>query len=279
MKLEKLIFILVTLTWGIAVNAQSEWKFQTHIDNNEFYLFEGVINEEYPIEMYLEQTWDFCGTGNNNRWKARGLKGWYQYPKIKKKIPLIGSICRSDPDHYIKLFVPTILLDTINDETCELDKYKEKFIAHSSRFSKLEWKTFKMDSFYSVKLKPVHNFSWNTDVTIGLEIRDIEILEINITKLSEIEFIQFIEILATKEINNNFYAIIEFGHRSNLDSSGSGYCGAGYEKYLGFIKVNYALELEKFEMQQIWSCLNSIPEGKFTFDKEHPEQGIIEKEY
>jgi len=85
MKMKKALSVLIILIWGLAVKAQSEWKFQPNFEKNEFYLFEGIIDEKYPIEMYLEQTWDFCGIGNNNRWKARGLKGWYRYTKIGKK--------------------------------------------------------------------------------------------------------------------------------------------------------------------------------------------------
>jgi len=135
-----------------------------------------------------------------------------------------------------------------------------------------------MDTFYAVELKPIHHFSWNTEVTIGLEIRGIEISEINLTELSEIEYIQTVEILAAKEIENNFYAIIEFGHMTNPGSSGSGHCGAGYERYLGFLKINSGLEIEQFEFHQTWSCIRYIPEDKFTFDKGHPEKGIMKKE-
>ena len=131
-------------TWGLLAFAQTEWKFQPKVEKNEFYLLEGKIDDKYPITMYLKQTWDFCGAGNNNNRKARGLTGWYEYSKVGKKIPLIGSISGSDPDHFIKLFVPNNLLDTVNSATCELNNYKETFTAESFQFTELSWKTNRM---------------------------------------------------------------------------------------------------------------------------------------
>jgi len=277
--MKKALSVFIFLVWGLLAFSQAEWDFQPNIEKNEFYLFEGMIDDKYPITMHLELTWDFCGEGSNNRWKARGLKGWYKYDRIGTKILLTGSMRSADGGHFIKLYVPSNVLDTVHSVTCELEDYKEKFIAtNSAKFSDLKWKTQQMDAFYSVNLKPIHLFTYRTNATIGFEVRGIELLEINLTELAEIDFIQKLEILAKKEIDSNFYAIIEFGHQSIIGSTGSGNCGMGYEGYLGFLKINSNREIEKFEFHQNFSCVKSGIEGKFSFSKEHPEKGIFQKE-
>ncbi len=272
--MKKFLSAVIVLTCGFAAVAQSTWSFQPHIESHNFYLFKGKIDGKYPIKLYLEHTWRYCGSGNNNRWKARGLVGWYTYDNIGKKIPLIGSINGGHANEFIKVYVPHRLLDTIDNETCELEDYEEKFNSDSYKFSSLQWQTKKMDTAYSVILEPIHEFSWTTNATIGLQLTGIEVLDIDLSKLSQIEFIETVEILSAKEINNCFYALIEVAHMTNPASSGSGHCGAGYERYIVFLKVNGALELEQFEIHQTWSCLTYIPEDKFSFDIAYPENGI-----
>ena len=133
--------------------------------------------------------------------------------------------------------------------------------------------------FLSVDLEEKHSYSWATDATITLEIEKLEFTEINLTFLTGIEHIQSIEILSSKEIENEFYAIIEFGHMTNPGSNGRGYCGAGYENFIGFIKVDDSLELEEFEFRQTTSCLKDIPENLYSFNKNNPENGIKENKY
>jgi len=275
-KMKKSVSVFLLLLWGSLAFSQAEWGFKTNVEKNEFSLFKGMIDDKYPITMYLEHTWDFCGYGTNNRWKARGLKGWYKYDRIGTKILLTGSRGSSDPEQFIKLYVPNNLLDTVHSVTCEMEDYKEKFISmHTAQFSDLKWKTHQMDTFYTVNLKRIHPLSYGTKATIGFEVRGIELMEINLNDLTEIDYIQNLEILAKKEIDNNFYAIMEFGHQSIIGSTGSGNCGMGYEGYLGFLTINSNLKIEEFEFHHNWSCLKSGIEGKFTFNKEHPEKGIF----
>lgn len=224
--------------------------------------------------MYLIPSTELCGESTNNKWKARGLKGWYEYKKYKKKIPLIGSIKSSDPNHFIKLFVPTNLSDSINNQTCDLSTYKELFITErSNSFSNLKWKTAKADSLISVNLEPVHNFSWQTEASIKLTWRNLEIASFNISELTKLNSIESIKLLATKEINGNLYTIFSFGYWSMPGSNGGGQCGAGYEDYIGFMKINNNREISKFEFFQTSSCIYSFSED-FSYDIDHPENGI-----
>ena len=143
----------------------------------------------------------------------------------------------------------------------------------------MKWRMADKEVFLSVDLEEKHSYSWATDATITLEIEKLEFIEINLTFLTGIEHIQSIEILSSKEIENEFYAIIEFGHMTNPGSNGRGYCGAGYENFIGFIKVDDSLELDKFEFYQTASCINYIPEESYLFDKGNPENGIKKNEY
>ena len=143
----------------------------------------------------------------------------------------------------------------------------------------MKWRMADKEVFLSVDLEEKHSYSWATDATITLEIEKLEFTEINLTFLTGIEHIQSIEILSSKEIENEFYAIIEFGHMTNPGSNGRGYCGAGYENFIGFIKVDDSLELEEFEFRQTTSCLKDIPENLYSFNKNNPENGIKENKY
>lgn len=263
--------------FGLKAHAQLNWQFEPKIEQNEFYLLTGEIDDKYPIEMYLVKTWEFCGESNNNRWNARGLRGWYQYEKVRKKIPLIGSMKYDDPEYFVKLYVPANPLDTIDGKTCSVKGFKEEFLAENCcSIKEMKWRMADKEVFLPVDLEERHNFSWATDATITLKIEKLEFTEINLTSLTGIEYIQSIEILTAKEIGNEFYAIIQFGHMTNPGSSGSGHCGAGYEKFIGFIKIDDSLELDKFEFHQTESCLNYIPEDLYSFDKDNPENGIKE---
>ncbi len=254
------------------------WSFTTQVEENEYYLFEGMINERYPIQMYLELGWDFCGEGYNNRWKARQLQGWYLYKKVNKKIPLIGYIKYADPDPFIRLYVPTTLKDEPDFVNCEMDNYREVFTAAGYDFKDLFWQTKQMNGLYPVDLELAHDLSWETTTRIGFKWRGIELASFDLTEKTGVEYIQWADVVAAKEVGGEFYAIIEFGHMSIPGSAGSGYCGAGIESYLAALKLNKQLEWETFEVHQVESCIKQLPEGTVTYDADFPERGIQVKE-
>jgi len=275
--LNRAVTIILISFFGLCSNAQSKWEFKPKIEGHEYYLLKGKIDGKYSIEMFLTETWEFCGESDNNKWNARGIRGWYQYETVKKKFPLVGSMKYDAPEYFVRLYVPKNPLDKIERKSCEVKEYKEIFIAEKCcSMNEMKWRTADKDIFLPVNLEEIHSFSWATNSVVILEISGLEFTEINLASLTGIEHIQYIDILSEKEIENKFYAIVQFGHMTNPGSNGSGHCGAGYERFLGYIEVNHSLELEKFEYFQTESCLRYIPEGLYSFDEKNPEKGIKE---
>ena len=112
--MKRFLTVLILCHFGIMAVAQSAWEFKSSVEENNYYLLEGVIDSKYEINMFLKENWEFCGEGEIDRWRSRGMIGWYAYKKYETKIPLIGSINRNDPDTFLKVFVPSNVLDTID---------------------------------------------------------------------------------------------------------------------------------------------------------------------
>lgn len=253
---------------------------------------EGVIGK-YPITMYLQQD-KFCDMGYSNKWNyTHLLKGWYYYNNKKIKLPLTGYEKYFNTDsgygQRTALYVPMNILDTIGEETsCELEQYKEIFITENDTqgglhsLQNMQWKPAGKESFLPVKLKKVQSPSLETKATIALEVRGIEMFSFNLTdNLSNLKdsygqpynsYIDGVEILAAKNIGNDFYLIFSFQHPSVPGSIGFGHCGAGYEDYLGFLHIS-SLETKEFKYYQTDSCLGLIEES-YTYDGHFPEKGI-----
>ena len=267
-----LFFILPTFT-----DAQTDWNLEPTIKKNDYFLLEGKISD-YPITMYLERTNKFCGEHQNNNWNARGLKGWYYYDKIKKKIPLVGAMKCSDPNYFTKIYVPENLLDTLNNTTCSLENYKELFESNKCfSFDEMLWASKNNNKYLPVYLNEKHAFSYETDVVLSFRLNGLELADFNLTELTENILIDKVEVVSKKELDANFYAIIKFSNRSNPSSNGGGQCGAGVEGFLGFIKINDELELEEFNFYETHSCVKYVEEGKYIYDVDFPEKGVFEK--
>ena len=276
--MKPILILIIQLIIVGATASQSNWDLKPKIEKEDYFLLKGNIGEKYPITMYLTYSWDYCGKRKDNRWNARGLKGWYYYDKLKKKIPLVGAMKCSDPNHFTKLFVSENILDTVHGQTCNVEYYKEMFTNESCFFfEKMRWEQSGKNGALPVHLKTVHDFSWKTNVTIVLELNELEIRSFNLTELTENEFIENVQILTKKATDNYFYSIIKFGHPTNPGSSGSGHCGAGYERYIGFLEINNELESEKFEYYKTSSCLEYIDEEKYGYEVDFPAKGIIIK--
>ncbi|MDR1583630.1 MAG: hypothetical protein LBS55_10320 [Prevotellaceae bacterium] len=294
----KKIIILVALLMTTNAWGQTPWQFKSKIDRGETgFLLEGAIDNKYPITMYLTRD-NFCNTDNNNKWNYTFLlNGWYYYNNKKIKLPLIGYEryfrTNSTDGKKIVLYVPVNILDEINEKTnCELEKYKEIFIAEEENqeglysLQYMQWKPDGKNSFLPVNLKKIQSPSLKTKVTITLEVRGIEMFYFNLTdNLSDLKdayqsyntTIDNIEILASKAINNDFYLIFSFSRPSVPGSLGFGYCGAGYEDYLGFLHIS-SLEMKEFKYYQTDSCISFIKE-KYMYDENFPEKGIQEYDY
>jgi hypothetical protein len=280
-----LIFLLVSVN----TFAQFDWHFETKIEKNNHYLLEGDIAGKYPITMYLEYD-DFCLY--DNKWNyARTLKGWYYYNNRKIKLPLIGSEkyyeTNSRQECKVMLYVPTDIKDNIRENTCDLEKFNEVFITDTldedgaCSFESMQWKTNSSSYFLPVKFKKTRQPSPETEAFISLYIRGIEMLSFNLTaNLRDVKdtygnYIHQVDIEASKEVNNDFYLIFSFSIPSVPGGFGMGYCGAGFEDYLGFLHIG-SFGVKEFKYYQTASCIRSFDE-KYTYDKDEPEKGITMK--
>ena len=269
------ITILIIVISVLSGRSQTKWEVFTEIIEHEYYIFKGLIDEKYPIKMYLTQS-GFCGEGNNNRFKAKQLKGWYYYESQKKKLPIIGSMKYDNTDYFIKLFVPQDYLDTLNSQTCSLENYSEVFFSNNCcTIEDFEWKMHNSNQSFPVTIEIEHDFSYGSEVYIGVELRGMKMGKINLPEFDGYKFWE-IKVLASKEINNEFYAIIDFHAYSNPASGGSGYCGSGVEAFRGYFHINYSFEIEKKEIIQFHSCYKNIFR-EVEFDPDFPEKGITVK--
>lgn len=278
-KLNALVFLAALLAYSLAGYSQGtpDWNFEYHIEAHKFYTLKGKIDGKHAIFMQLCDTGTLCGHPGGNQWKSKGLRGWYQYERIGTKIPLVGSFNQNDRFSGIKLFVPHSVFDTISENTCSLENYREIFINESEAdFTKLNWKTAASKAYKPVSLEALHDYSYKTTATIDLEIGGIIYKSVNLTKLSGLEYINDIREVARKQAGDHFYLIFRFRQLSNPASRGGGQCGAGVEEYLGFLHVNDNLELEEFKYIQTNSCWKYIPEDNVEYDVNRPEKGIRE---
>lgn len=189
----------------------------------------------------------------------------------------------------VVLYVPTNISDSIHKNNCDLENYKEIFVTNETySFESLQWtwRTNNNKSFLPVELKEKSRPSVETQSSILLYIRGIEMLSFNLTdNLKDLKdvygntvggtYIETIKLEASKEVGNDFYLIFSFFQPSNPGSLGMGSCGMAYEDYLGFLHVSFS-EIKKFKYYQTHSCLREILE-EYTFEKNAPEKGITVK--
>ncbi len=284
-KMIKIFLLSFSLATIIEVNGQPEWKLTPTIERNAYTILEGSIDNKYPIEMYLEYTWNWCGESDNNRWNPRILKGWYLYKKIGKRIPLIGSIdLGGSRENTLKLFVPESIMDTLDSKTCLPAKFKEMFLIPSDYYrgyyslDTMQWSKYGQDNFLQAYLKETHTATWKTTVTLTLQVDGIDLVEFDLSNSVSNEYIDYLNIEASKEINGVFYFIIRWNHPTIPGSRHLGHCGAGQEGWIGFLELNNSLEISRFEYFQSESCLKFI-DTEYSFEVEHPEKGIIMKKY
>jgi len=272
--MNRYIVIIIFLLPSLNIFAQTNWHFEPKIERNTYYLLEGSIADKYPITMYLEYG-NFCL--HYSRWDyAKTLKGWYYYNNKKIKLPLIGSEKYYQTDEgqkeQITLYVPTNVLDTIRENSCDLEKYNEIFVADAVSFEEMQWQMNNSKSFLPVKLKEKSRPSAETKSSILLYVKGIEMFSFNLTDNSKDVYIETIELKASKEIGNDFYLIFSFSRPSKPSSLGMGHCGSGYEDYLGFLHIS-SFEVKEFKYVQTYSCFSAILE-EYTFEKNAPEKGI-----
>ena len=270
----KTVFLIVSLISSHHLIGQANWSFVPKIDFDRYASYQGTINGKYPITMYLEESYKPCKE-DYSRWTPREVYGWYMYDKIGKKIPLVGHVCYADVcESLLELFVPENPIDYTFDEDCSLIGAKEVIRQKNGWASnRYEWQMKDAQS-YPVYLEPTHAFSWSTQATLLLKINNIEIESFNLTELTENEYIENIEILGEKRVEDKFHLLFKYSHQSNPGSYGFGMCGAGVEEFVGHMAINSNFEVASFEKIQTRSCINSSDNVEVFFDVSHPELGL-----
>ena len=282
MEMKRHIIALMFLFTSVNTFAQSDWYFETKIERNNHYLLEGNIADKYPITMYLERD-GFCLY--EDKWTyAHTLKGWYYYNNKKIKLPLIGSEKYYDEagdTRITPLYVPNDALDSIRENSCDLEKFSEIFVMDTINGGFL-WKKSNSKSFLPVKLKEIRRPSPYTKVFISLYVKGIEMLSLNLTdKLREIDdpnvnceynYIDYIEIGETKKNDNDFYLTFSFSIPSVPRGIGMGHCGAGTAEYSGFLHIS-SFEVKELKYYQTYSCFELIPE-KYRYFENPLKRGI-----
>ena len=263
---------------------QVQWRFKSDIEKCDYKLLKGFIADKRPITMYLEETGSFCS--NENKWTfSYGIRGWYYYDDNQKKKPLLGSYEGKGEDGCcINLFVPENILDTINNNSCKVEKYKEVFSTcesdspFSCSFVSMKWKQNGQEEWFDVNLKLVGSAENTSKAQIVLEVNGWDFYSFDLSGATAIDNIESVNLLSSKAVDSNFYLIFSFAHLSNPGANGHGYCGGGYEEYLGFLHLNDSFDIMAFDYYLTESC-NKMIESSYTYDLAFPENGIRKYEY
>ena len=256
---------------------QGEWSFKQKVDFDRYTTYQGMIDEKYPITMYLINSYESCSE-DYSRWTPRKVYGWYMYDKVGKKIPLVGHICYADAcKSFLELYVPEEPINYSFDENCNLLGAKEVFRQERGWDSKtFEWQ-MKEGQKYPVHLQPVHVFDWSTKAHVTLTINAVHIETYNVSELAQNKYIEDIEILGEKSVDNKFHLLFKYSHQSNPGSYGFGMCGAGIEEFIGHMVVDSDFEVVSFKKIQLHSCIESFDNDDVFFDANRPELGIREQ--
>ncbi len=271
-----ILFILITFlsAKGITQN----WSVESDISMERYYLLKGKIDDKYAITMYLEEGYSLCGDETiSDQWRDATLVGWYYYDKLKIKIPLIGSDYRTDDSH-VDLYVLKNYLDSFDYKNCTAKDFKEKFFNdEDSDLTKLNWMQ-KNEATYLTNMKMVHNYSLETNAELIIKIRDIEIKRMNISQSTGLKYIIELNNIDATKLPDGIYVTFSFAERSNPGGAFSGYCGVGYEKYLGYVHFDNQLKFKEFDFKKVWSCVDDESIEYYKVIKGKPELGLIKTE-
>lgn len=267
------------------------WKITSKIHYERFILLEGQIDSTYDITMYLEVKQELCGFENYaNQWRNRVVSGWYYYDNIQAKIPLIGYLNWNDDFedrnerekgryHRVELFVPgNYLRDTLDKSHCDVEKYSEKFFSDERKFSfeKMTWTNHKRE--LPVNLKTVHESNLATKAEMQISLFGYEMKSVNVSALTNLKYIERIDVLDANEKDDYIHITYRFEEPTNPGGSGGGQCGAGYEVYLGYLKLKKDWSVKESTFKQIDSCCCWKNVEDYTVEPGKPELGLIKRE-
>src|SRR5687768_9387958 len=256
MKIFKILFFLlfIPLTHLYSQN----WTFKAVTTADEWTALRGEIDFLGPFVMYLKPYKGFCGVETFGwRRQHKIFSGYYIYVHHGDRIPLLGAIGYGDNNERVILYVPENFNDTIKNSDCHITNFKEMFFVHGQNdLAKLKWVQNGSKDTLDAKLEYAYDATMRSNASIILEVNEVELNKFDISQLSGLKYIDSINNLDAKLINNEYFLTFQFGQRSIPGGNGEGDCGAGYEEYLGFIHIDKKLEPVVFEKRLIGSCLN-----------------------
>ena len=222
--------------------------------------------------MYLKESYRPCKNGGT-RYTPRVVYGWYSYDNIGKKIPLVGHVCYADMcENSMKLFVPENIFNYSFDENCDVINAREAFTTPQGK-SAMTWQIAEKERL-SVELNVKEEFTWETKAYLEVFVNNIEMVSINFSEIAKNDYIESIEVIAEKVVNNNLHLIIRYSHQSNPGSFGGGNCGAGIEEFISYVKIDENFNPLNFHEIQSSSCIYNIYDKETEYDLSKPQDGI-----
>lgn len=254
--MKQLVLILVFLTGISAVQAQEK---KVYIDEFRItdQVIHGIINENYPITMYLKLE-DHFEDGTSHT-----VSGWYYYDNIKKKIPLIG-VCT---DRFVLYqFADAKRADSIRNFTSSASSPWEVLEDLSNRSGYVEKFEFQYQDYG-------YHGSWQNEKKRWLVTFNTG--DISLTTRNEFLVLQF-SAQNKKHIDLKQFGPFYYGYSvfaSKMDATGckvllkyelssrsnpNGMCGAGME--IGFLLLTFDAKgnLQDYREEQVESCLGNI---------------------
>jgi hypothetical protein len=270
-----IITIVALLSFSITQTFGQNWKFDFKIKSEKFYSLSGSIDNKYPVKMHLEHDDFLCGNSYDDD-RSIALKGWYYYEKTKIKIPLTGSYNNAEGLEYVRLYVPVNQKDKITKNDCILKNYTELFENNTAfDLTSMRWKMKKSASFKNVKLNIDHQFRREKKTEMIFTPESKKSVKIDISENSGAKYIEEIKLFDTKKINEKYHATFEFWEWSRQDDNANAMCGAGLERYLGYIRINKKNEIEEVRIAKIESCWNMESVEQVMIVPGKPELGLV----
>lgn len=270
-----IVSILAFLSFFLTQSYGQNWKFECKVRTEKYYSLTGSIDDKYPVKMYLEHDNFLCGNSYDDD-RSTALKGWYYYEKTKIKIPLTGSYNEAEGLQYVRLYVPKNQKDKITKNDCILKNYTELFENNTAfDLTSMRWKMKNAPAFKNVKLKIDHPFSLETNADLIFISEAKKTVKNNISKKSGAKYITEMKLFDAKKVGEKYHATFEFWEWSRQDDNANAMCGAGVERYLGYIRINKNNETEELRTAKIESCWNMDSVEAVMIVPGKPELGLV----
>ena len=251
------------------------WFFQQKVTLNRYSSYEGKTDNGHQIKLYVKKSYSTCFS-NKYKQPLQVVYGWYKYRSDSNK-PLVGFICDTACSNFLILYVPEDPISYTFDDDCNIPNAKEIFRQKQNwNDGRFVWQMSNGQK-QNLQLEPVHAFSWVTNAQISFYINGIELKTFSLNQLADNDYIENINILGEKRVDNKFYLLLKYSHQSKPVSYGQGMCGNGIEEYIAHLVIGEDFRVISFEKNRLQSCLLDLNDDDILFDINHPELGIKKK--